>query len=117
MHRCPYCQSETLGITDLSEGEIKIPVSFISCTNCKATGPSSKNQKEAWENWNLRYTLLTTKESNLVGTIRNCVFCKSKRTKIKSGALGFFVECQKCKSSGPIKKTPQEASNKWNDAK
>jgi len=110
MESCPYCNSVNLTARDLSEGALEVPVAYISCSDCKGLGPSARYGQAAWDKWNAR----PAREEKRYDNLKSCMFCKNLDTKIKVAGQGYYVECQKCKASGPTEETPFAASEKWN---
>lgn len=114
MECCPFCQSQELNTLDLSESLTELPIAYISCPACQCLGPSGRNLNDAAAKWNKRHERAAT-ENIVAGALFNCLFCCSKKCRIKAGATGYFVQCGGCKASGPIKPTPVESSKAWNN--
>ncbi len=114
---CPFCKSDLLAhiSMNLPTGE---PICYVSCRNCRAIGPSSKSPKKAFDKWVEHKTKVTFKAAGRYVAIRNCVFCgeEEKITVNQSNDKKFYVQCEKCKSTGSLKDDPFDAVNNWNYA-
>ena len=48
--------------------------------------------------------------------VKPCPFCRDKDPEVENIAVGWHVACNKCNSSGPLRKDRDSAVELWNNA-